>query len=381
MFAAMILFASPARAGCDLGDIGKAFYGTLVATSDCKSVCESQESCAAAVALDIALAGAAIQGSDTGKGQALVNQFCKEAQGTADQIVGTLNTIFGNVIAEKVLGDLSAQLSSVGSAAKVVKCACETEQSTNSLGSGVGECIEDALCWAGIQCDCKRPPPQTATCASIDVKKCKEDHDYSGIWNPACIPNGSIANCNPNWQQCGYAGYGPSVAKVESPEGTLAVQLPPTAEGTGCDAVQSCFCPAGMNPTWHEVPNPGSGDHRYIFSCDCPYDPKDPDHQTHPGPLLPNGISQCLCNNTNQPANFGFAPFGMCPPPACPAGQTRLSLDGECVTPCADPSQGMAFDGSCCNPAQMTSCGQCCPPTTIPDPKTGSCVPRPKPPK
>jgi hypothetical protein len=135
-----------------------------------------------------------------------------------------------------------------------------------------------------------------------------------------------------------------------------------------------------MNPVWHEVPNPGSGDHRYIFSCDCPYDPKDPDRQTHPGAVV-NGISTCLCNNTNQPANFGFAPLGMCPPPACPAGQTRLGLDGDCVTPCSDPSQGMAFDGSCCNPAQMSSCGQCCPPSTVPDPKSGTCVPRPQQPK
>jgi hypothetical protein len=380
----MILLASPARAGCSLDDVGKAFYGTLNATLDCKSVCESEEACDAAVALDLALAGVALEGSDTGQGQALVDKFCKEAQGTADQIVGTLNTVFGNAIAQEVLGDLSTQLSSVGSAAKVVKCSCETEQSTKSLGSGVGECMQEALCGLGIDfgCACTRPPAQTAQCPSIDVKKCTEDHNYSGIWNPACIPSGSIANCNPNWQQCGYAGYGTSVAKAETPEGTLAIRMPPTAEGTGCnEGVESCFCPAGMNATWHEVPNPNSGDHRYIFSCDCPYDAKNPDHQTHPGPLMPSGISSCLCNNTNQPANFGLAPFGMCPPPACPAGQTRMGGVGDCVTPCSDPSQGMAFDGSCCNPAQMTSCGECCPPSTVPDPKSGTCVPRPQQPK
>lgn len=372
----LILLASPARAGCSLEDIGNAFYGTLKATATCKSVCENEAACAAAVALDIALGGAAVQGSDTGQGQQLVNQFCKEAQGTADQIVGKLNTIFGNAIAKEVLGDLSSQLSSVGSAAQVVRCACETEQSTNSLGDDLGQCVDEALCgWFGVGCDCKRPPPQTANCSSIDVKKCKEDHDYSGIWNPACIPSGTIHNTNPDWKQGGsYADYSSKLLKEESSQGTLVLQLPPAVDN--CTPAQTCFCPKPMVPSWHEIPNPNSGDHMYTFSCDCPYEPKNPDHQTHPGGMLPSGISQCICNNTGQPANFGLAPFGMCPPPACPAGQIRLSLNGECVSPCSDPSQGMAFDGSCCNPAQMTSCGQCCPPGTMPDSKNGTCVPK-----
>jgi hypothetical protein len=377
IFTTAVLAGSAARAGCSLEDVANAFYGTLKATSDCKSVCESEESCDAAIALELALAGVAIQSSDTGKGQDLVNQFCAQAQGTADQVVSTLNTIFGNAIAQEVLGDLSAQLSSIGSAAKVVRCACETEQSTNSLGADLGQCAQEALCSIGIDfgCACQRPAPRTAQCPSIDPAKCQSKDYIQQLRDPTCIPAGSIANCNPNYQQCGYAGYAPSVVKTETPEGTLVMQVPPSAEGTGCnDAVQSCFCPKPMKPQWHEVANPGSGDHRYIFSCDCP-------EGTHAGATMPTGISSCLCDQTNQPANLGFAPFGMCPPPACPAGQSRLSPDGECVTPCADPSQGMAFDGSCCNPAQMTSCGQCCPPGTLPDPKSGSCVPRPKPPK
>ena len=131
-----------------------------------------------------------------------------------------------------------------------------------------------------------------------------------------------------------------------------------------------------MKAEWLEVPNPGSLDRAYVFACDCP-------DGTHPGATTPKGISSCLCDNTNQPANFGFAPYGMCPPPACPAGQTRLGNDpnSPCVTPCSDPKQGMAFDGSCCDPAQMNACGQCCPPSAVPDPKSGTCVPRPQPPK
>lgn len=383
ILAAMILVASPAWAECSLEDLGKSFWGTVIATKDCNSVCDSKEACDAAIALDAALAMVALQSSDTGKGQALVDQFCKEAQGTADQVVSTLNTIFSNSIAESVLGNLSKQLGAIGSAAMVVKCSCETEQSTNALGADVGECLQEGLCSAqqtlGIDlgyCDCTPPPPQIAHCGAVDVKACEGMDLLTRMKHPECIPASSIANSNPNWQNstAEMAPYRPSIFKVETPEGTTAVQLPPSAEGTGCGAVQSCFCPKPMEFKWWEVANPGSGDHRYLLACDCPTG-------THPGAQMPSGISSCLCDETNQIANFGFAPFGMCPPPACPPGQTRLGVDGKCVTPCSDPTLGMAIDGSCCNPAQMSSCGQCCPPNTMPDPKSGACVPRPPQPK
>ncbi|MGJ4937740.1 hypothetical protein [Bradyrhizobium sp. HKCCYLRH3083] len=377
IMAAVALLGSSASAGCSFEDVANAFCGTLKATSDCKSVCEDDASCAAAVALEIALAGVALEGSDTGKGQGLVDQFCAEAKVKGKDIVGALNTIFGNAIAKEVLGDLSTELAAVGSAAKVVQCACETEQSTNSIGADIGACIQDALCGGlGIGCNCSRPPPQMAYCGSVDVKHCQTEGHFDQMKDPACVPYSSIANCNDKWQKCGYGDNIPTVERIESAEGTLAVQLPPTQEDTGCDPVISCFCPKPMVPAWHEISNPNSDVHRWLFACDCPYEANNPDHQTHPGPILPSGLSQCLCDNTGKPANLGFAPFGMCPPPACPAGQTRMGLTGACVTPCSDPTQGMAFDGSCCNPAQMTSCGQCCPVGTIPDPNSGTCVPK-----
>ena len=367
----MLLLASPARAGCSLEDLGESIYGGLKATYVCASLCaDSAVGCEIAIALELALAGAAISGSDTGKGQDLVDQFCAQATGSGDQVADKLKAIFGSSIPE----DVYKKLKSVSSASKIAKCSCETEQSVNSTGFDLDECIEDVLCGVlGMGCSCTRPPPQTAACPSIDVKQCKEG-SYSGIWNPACIPSGSIGNCNGKWQKCGYGDNIPTVAKGESSLGTLAIQMPPTQEDTGCDPVQSCFCPKPMNATWHEVPNPGSGDHRWVFSCDCPYEADNPDHQTYPGAMLPSGISQCLCYNTNKPAQLGFAPLGMCPPPACPTGQTRIG--GECITPCSDPTQGMAFDGSCCDPAQMTSCGQCCPVGTMPDQNSGTCVPK-----
>ncbi|TQF34912.1 hypothetical protein UNPF46_27435 [Bradyrhizobium sp. UNPF46] len=378
--AAMILLASPARAGCNPSDIFNATKQSVSGLSDCASACATGAGCAAAAAATGILTEIAASA-----GQGVVNSFCSQVQGNAIQILGSLQSAGGSSIGQNLLDKFADALTAVGSPATVVQCACQTEQGVGSLGSDLGQCMEDVLCWLqgvlGDSCDCERPPPAIVSCPSIDVKKCLEDHDYSGVWNPACIPSAGIVNCNPNWQQCGYEGYSPSVAKLQTPEGTLAEALPATAEGTGCYGASYCFCPVPMNPTWHQVPNPGGDLPRFMFTCDCPYDPNDPDHQTHPGALMANGISSCLCNNTNQPANFGFAPFGMCPPAACPAGQTRLGLNGACVTPCSDPSQGMAFDGSCCSPAQMSSCGQCCPPSTVPDPKSGSCVPRPQQPK
>ncbi|WP_315775484.1 MULTISPECIES: hypothetical protein [unclassified Bradyrhizobium] len=379
--AAMILLASPARAGCSPEDIADAFIGTLSAAYVCKSVYENDASRYAAIALTAALSGVALSGSDTGKGQALVNQFCAEAQGNADQVVSKLNTIFGNAIAENVLGDLSKELAAVGAAADVVKCACKSEQSTVGLGSEVGSCLQEALCWGqeklGMQScgDCEVLPPVQATCAAINAT-CEKVH-YMEWWRyPECQgiggPGSIFSPSGKGVYQDQYDRYG--VGMVETGDGTLVVTDP---GAYACHTGSSyCTCPKPMVPHWQQVPNPGSGDSKYVFSCDCPKD-------THPGALKSDGLSECLCDDTNQVAVFGFAPYGMCPPAACPAGQTRLGGDknSPCVTPCSDKSQGMAFDGSCCNPAQMTNCGECCPPDTVPNVKTGSCEPRPKQPK
>jgi hypothetical protein len=376
VIAAMIVMASPARAGCNPSDIFDAAKQSVSGLSDCAGACADGVGCAAAAAATGVLTEVA-----AAAGQGAVDSFCSKVQGTASQILGQLQSAGGSKIGQNVLGELADVLSAVGSPAKVMQCACATEQGVGALGSDLGDCMEDALCWLQDQlgfgsCDCTRPPPALASCPSIDVKKCKEDHSYSGIWNPACIPSGSIGYSNPNCKSSGsyMEPWQHTLTCTTTAEGTLVVTLPPTAEGTGCGGAYYCFCPAPMKADWHQVPNPGSGDARYAFSCDCP-------DGTHPGETMPNGISSCLCDNTNQAAIFGFAPFGMCPPPACPTGQVRIGGVGDCVTPCADASQGMTFDGSCCNPAQMTSCGQCCQPGTLPDPKSGTCVPRPQPPK
>jgi hypothetical protein len=374
--AAMILLASPARAGCNASDIFNAAKNTVTGLSACESACSNQASCAVAIWMTAVLSGIAVEG-----GQGIVNSFCSQAQGSASQIVGKLQSVGGSSVGQSLLGEVASKLESVGAAAQVVSCACQTEQGLGALSSDIGECMSEFMCWLQSEmglgaCECTPPPPQIANCASVDLKKCQNEDYLKTLSDPACGASNSIGNSN---QQCKNFSYMKDVQYTYSctttSEGTLVQALPPTAEGTGCNPVYYCFCPAGMTPAWPEVANPNSSDKRYAFACNCP-------DGTHPGAVMPNGISSCLCDNTNQPAILsGLAINGMCPPPACPEGQTRLGGDGPCVTPCADPKQGMAFDGSCCDPAQMSSCGKCCPLDTVPNAQTGSCEPRPKPPK
>ena len=371
--AAMILLASPARAGCNPSDIFNAAKNTFSGLGSCAAACADGVGCGAAAFLASALSGVAAEG-----GQGAVNSFCSQAQGLNDvnQITDLLKKAGASSIDE-----LANVLNTVGSLSSVVKCACETEQGAGSLGSDIGDCMEEGLCWLQDQlglgsCYCTRPPPALANCAAINVKECQGKDFLTRMHDPACVASGSIINTNPNGVNSGsdMQAWQPTFIETTTPQGTFVEELPPSAEGTGCGGIRYCFCPAPMKADWPQIPNPGSDVNFYAFACDCP-------DGTHPGAMMPNGISSCLCDDTNQPANFGFAPFGMCPPPACPKGQTRLSPDSPCVTPCSDPKQGMAFDGSCCDPAQMTTCGKCCPSGTVPDPKSGTCVPRPQPPK
>jgi hypothetical protein len=377
--AAMVLLASPAQSGCNPTDIFNAGKQLATGLSDCAAACADGVGCTAAMAVSGALTGVAAQA-----GQGTVNSFCSQAQGDIVKALSDLNSVGG--IGKDLLGEIADALNAVSNPAEVVTCACGTEQGGDSLGSDLGDCVEDGLCaLAGVfgdPCGCPAPPPRAvANCGAIDVKTCAKYGygDKLSIWqHPECVAPGSIGATCPNppcWDP--YAAWDGTLLVLTTSSGTYVSTVPAWAEGECNPGQQSCFCPAPMKADWLEVPNPDSDDREYVFACDCP-------DGTHPGATKPNGISSCLCDGTNQPANFGFALFGgMCPPPACPAGQTRLGSDpnSPCVTPCSDPKQGMAFDGSCCDPAQMTTCGKCCPPTTVPDPNSGTCVPRPQPPK
>ncbi|MDQ2078571.1 hypothetical protein RA307_00125 [Xanthobacteraceae bacterium Astr-EGSB] len=375
IIAATLVLTSPVRAGCNFSDVADAVKQSVSATLTCKSVCKEEVSCAGAIWLVAVLTGIAAEG-----GQGKVDTFCAQAQGKLDQIASTANTVFGNALAQKYFGDMSDQLAAVASAAEVVKCACETQHSNVASQDSVGVCLMDALCamqeWVGFEaCNCSPPPPKAANCAATNLA--------CGKWNnPDPVCQGSGSNPIFSWYPDGqtqahynpyYDDYRNWTSVTTTPEGTLITQTP--SPSNKCGQTLYCFCPAPMKPVFTKVNWVGHDLNPYILSCACP-------DKTHAGPMMPNGISSCLCDNTNEPAIMsGLAPFGMCPPAACPAGQVRLGGVGECVTPCADASQGMGFDGSCCNPAQMSTCGTCCPPSTVPDPKSGTCVPRPQPPK
>ena len=276
------------------------------------------------------------------------------------------------------MSQLSDALADVASPLAVAQCACSVEQSLDQLGTDFGACLQDFLCAGdallGSPCSCAPPPPITANC-SQSLTQCASFTDA----DPGCLGGNQTPTILAGQNGSTIAGYVP-VTVSSSPSGTLVTGGGSGSDGNGhCAPVFYCFCPKPMVPTWTEsmpwIENNGFqaiGSQFYVFSCDCP-------SGTHPDPsgATVNGVSVCICDGTTkQVANFNPESFGgMCPPPACPSGQVRLSGAGNCVTPCADPTEGMAFDGSCCNPMQLTTCGKCCPPGDTPDPVSGACNP------
>jgi hypothetical protein len=76
-------------------------------------------------------------------------------------------------------------------------------------------------------------------------------------------------------------------------------------------------------------------------------------------------------------AGYGATIDNPCPLPLtgqpCPKGQ--INFGGKCVKPCTSSSEVMTPDGTCCDPNQVTFCGQCCPAGKVPDPANGTCTP------
>jgi hypothetical protein len=377
--AAMLLPAGPARADCSLGDIANAIENTFgsVASGACASACADGAGCGVASGMAGVLAGVP---------QGTVNNFCGQVQtalGDAQNIGNGANAVEG------ILGPLglSSLASFVGDAAAVgadplniAACACSLEQGINQLGSDFGSCVQQALCDVGQlfgqSCSCSPPPPTVADCAQSNAK-C----DNSNNQDLACVGAG------PQGQFTIMQGYDPKTNTIHNISPYYPAQQYQTSGGTlvtttyGCGGMSYCFCPKPMEATWTlDVPQNNANPNNcsvcannypwYVFSCNCP-------GGTHADPsgALVNGISVCLCDKTNQPADFNPESFGgPCPPPACPTGQVRLSSNGNCVTPCSDPTKGMTMDGACCDPARVTACGFCCPGHTLPNPLAGTCT-------
>jgi hypothetical protein len=380
---ATLVPVAPARAGCSLDDLINAVANTVgdVTSGSCAAACATGAGCGAAVAVTAVLAGVSADAS-----QGSVNTFCSDVNNLiqqvnngsddANSVVNALQQATGSSIGQDLLSELSSAVGAVADPLGIAQCACNVEQGLGQLGSDFGACLQDFLCAGdallGSPCTCTPPPPIVADCQQSNVS--------CGEWNDAdSACEGGVGNvptilAGPNGQT--IPPYTP-VTVSKSSAGTLVTGGGSGSNGSGmCAPVYYCFCPAPMVPTWtfdypYAINNgfQSVGPQFYIFSCDCP-------SGTSPAPNQVSGVSSCICNNSGQPANFSPDSFtGMCPPPACPSGQVRLSPTSACVTPCSNPSDGMTMDGSCCNPAQMTSCGTCCPPGTTPDPTNGTCIP------
>jgi hypothetical protein len=369
---------APARAGCSLDDVLNSLENALssIGSSSCAAACSDGVGCGAAAAVVAVLAGVS---ADAGQGS--VNSFCGDISNLlqqvnngsddANSVVNALQQATGSSIGQDVLSQLSSAVGSVADPLGVAQCACGVEQGIGQLGSSFGACLQDFLCAGdallGSPCTCTAPPPVMANCSQSNAN-CASWTDT----DPACQGQNSILAGSGG---SNIPGYEPVHVSTNA-GGTLVTTGGDSSDGAGhCSPVTYCFCPAPMVPTWTFdypwVVNNGwnvDASQFYIFSCACP-------SGTHMAANSPVGLSSCLCDSTNLPAIFGESLVGMCPPPACPTGQVRLSPTSACVTPCSDPSEGMTFDGACCNPAQLTSCGTCCPPGTTPDPTSGTCNP------
>jgi hypothetical protein len=273
-------------------------------------------------------------------------------QNTSDQICGDVSNIQQWSSYTTVLQGLPGFV-----AIDVASCACEAEQGFVALGQDVLGCIQVGLC--GLQqallhepCGCTPPPPQPA-------KNCSP---------PSWCAN-SAANANKN--ECkgaiiGAGGNPPPVLEQQTPGGTRVLSVVDGWDGSSpsCTADEYCFCPSPM--TLQKWQNGWSSNGSWYYSCQCP-------KGTSPSPKNPN---VCICDGSNIVATPPDSAGVIChvlTGITCKPGQE--SVNGQCVTPCANPKQIQLANGTCCDPAQASACGECCPSGQAPDPVSGNCKP------
>ncbi len=382
--AATVIFSSvaPARAnpGCSIGDIVNGLVQTIgsLTSGPCAAACEDGVGCGAAAGIAAGLGTAA-----AATNQGSVDNFCNTVNTVAGDI-GQIQSALGSAgIPSDVTGSILDALNGLGDPLSVAQCACSLEQGADQAISGLAACwqeFEQGLCQVmnfGNSCTCTPPPPVVANCSYLQNSQCASAGN-----NPDPNKYGFCYGSGANGTTTIVQGYDPGSNTVQNISPYYPAQQTVTAAGTevsvatgNCGGIAYCFCPKPMVPTWTPDPleNTINGCDGcagwYVFSCACP-----PKTHADPSGKLVNGVPVCICDGTtNEVANLSSnALFGMCPPPNCPPGQTRLSSVGKCVTPCSDPTKGMTPDGACCDPSQVSACGQCCPPGTRP--VNGSCV-------
>jgi hypothetical protein len=371
--AATILTPAPGRAqSCSPQDVWNDLSNAWQGIGNCAGACASGFGCFAAFAIAAALAAA-----DAANEQGAVSTFCTDvqnAQNNADAIVGYLQQIPG--VSQSTVDNVKSIFGSVADPFAAAQCACDEVQNVGSLIQDVGNCIVAGLCDAsalfGTPCGCTEPPTTvSANCAS-NIQNCA---NFSG--SPAQVAlcqgeGGSIITED---------GWSAPIMVINTPGGSEVLQSASGSAAFGtCGTTSVCFCPKPMQlvkvcDAMYDY-NCQNND-VYIYACVCPQGttPAGATAQ-NPAGTLANGVNTCLCPD-GRPimSDPGATPDLPCPAPLlgtpCPNGQRNVG--GKCVTPCAN-NEVMTPDGSCCNPNQVTFCGQCCPTGMTPNLQNGTCT-------
>jgi len=357
---------SAARAqSCNAQDLWNALSNTWQDTATCAAACADGVGCYAAFLITGGLATAAAGGD-----QNAVNSFCTTVQTAADDAATIIGDLRAIGVSDSVVQSLSSAFNSISSPLAAAQCACDEVRDAGSLISDIGQCIEDGVCIAtqalGGACGCTQPPTTVAgNCAPVlagcgqfffyDLSKCSDPNNH----DLPCLCAGSSAKGSPIIST--GDGTSPPYVIVNTPGGTEIIQSSSGSAPFGtCGTSWACFCPKPMTlqHTCDGALDPACNNNIDIWYCACP-------KGTHGDPA---GDMSCLCDSNNQPANFD--PQSFLPVCGCPTGQ--VSWDGKCVAACAK-NDVRTPDGTCCNPNQVTFCGQCCPPGWIPDPVRGIC--------
>ena len=281
------------------------------------------------------------------------------------------------------LSDVSSLLSDAADASNIASCACQTAEDPGwpAFFAQFDTCLQQLFCTADNDC--------TGSSVNIQQIDCEISPCPPGSFNQIYNCGGTLQNPIPGiWGPAPAAGSmsGAPVTYQGTAAGVVVTQTQPGYSASGAETVYECFCPYPMQIGWsNAIDNTGSQtiDLPYL-TCTCP---PGTTAASAPGTSTP----ACLCDS--GPLKGQAAPTsGECPTSgsttgcptgeiesagkcvaSCPAGEEASA--GKCVASgCSDPTKIQLANGSCCDPAQASSCGTCCPSGQRPDPATGNCI-------
>lgn len=374
----LLLAGTPARAdnSCSLQDLGGAAQDTYngFMNGQCGSAIADPVAAALTVYLTTLVGGMGGQSASFCQTVNTVSSWTGNAQSDINSVNSGLNKIdpSGQLASQfgSALNQVSGALTDAAGLESAFTCACSITAGLGELFGDLGSCVEQGLCdfanavhsvIPGIDA-CSGPP-------NVTWVNCMQNPCSGSGLNFVCNSDGGL------WpMDCGYgpctSGDGSIQCQTATGGGQICGSIVGGDPNNGGVNIVACDCPAPRQMTQHTGVD-GYGDPWPYFTCDCPQG------------TSPAGAG-CLCDTTHQPpqpvgVKTTINPEGVaCPPPflgqPCPQGQ--VNLGGTCIPPCSNPSQGMTLNGACCDPSQVTSCGFCCPPGTMPDPVNATCIPK-----